>query len=105
MGIPGLTAGTSELIPLAPTGIYVEVVRIPTLRSEFQIPYARNYPAGTSELIPLAPTGIYVEVIRNVDIVSLARNYPARTPELFPLGAKLVLRKNSTLRRNISAGV
>ena len=50
-------------------------------------------------------TRIYVEVIRNVTIVTLAQNYPARTLELFPLGAKLVLRTDSTLRRNFSAGV
>ena len=80
-------------------------LRIPTLRSEFQIPWAQNYLAGTLELIPLAPTGIYVEVVHNVDIVSLSRNYPARTLELFPLGAKLVIRTNSTLGRNFSAGV
>ena len=65
----------------------------------------QNYPAGASELIPLVPTGIYVEVVCNVVIVALARNYPARTSELSPLGAKLVLRTNSTLRRNFSAGV
>ena len=46
-----------------------------------------------------------VEVIRNVTIVMLARNYPARSLELFPLVAKLVLRTDSTLRRNFSAGV
>ena len=65
----------------------------------------QNYPAGTSELIPLVPTDIYAEVVRNVDLFMLAQNYPARTLELFPLGAKLVLRTNSTLRRNFSAGV
>ena len=72
---------------------------------EFQILSARNYPAGISELIPLAPTRIYVEIVRNLDIVSLAQNYPAGTSELFPLGANSALRKNSTLRRNSSAGV
>ena len=72
---------------------------------EFQIPPAQNYPAGTSELITLAPTRIYLEIVRNVGIVSLARNYPAGNSELFPLGANSALRKNSTLRRNSSAGV
>ena len=72
---------------------------------EFQTPPAKNYPAGTPELIPLAPNRIYVELVRNVDIVSLARNCPARTSELFPLDAKFVLRTNSTLGRNFSAGV
>ena len=33
-------------------------------------------------------------------IVTLAQNYSARTSELFPFGAKLVLRMDSTLRRN-----
>ena len=46
-----------------------------------------------------------VEVILNVTIVTLAQNYSARTLELFAFGAKLVLRKDSTPRRNFSAGV
>ena len=56
-------------------------------------------------IIPLAPTGIYLEDIHNVTIVTMAQNYSARTSELFPLGAKLVLRSDSTLRGNFSAGV
>ena len=38
-------AGTSELISLAPTQIYVEI-----LHNVDIISFARNYPAGTSEL-------------------------------------------------------
>ena len=72
---------------------------------EFQIYQVRNYPAVTSELIPLAPTRIYVEIVRNVDIFLLAQNYPAGTSELSPLGANSALHRNSTLRRNFSAGV
>ena len=41
-------AVTSELIPLAPTRIYVEIVHNVDIVS-----LARNYPAGTSELFPL----------------------------------------------------
>ena len=41
-------AGTSELIPLAPTKIYVEIVRNVDIVS-----LAQNYPAGTSEISPL----------------------------------------------------
>ena len=97
--------GSEEKVSRVKGKLVSSCLSIPTSLSELQIPLAQNYPAGTSELIHLAPTGIYVEVVRNVDIVSLARNYPARTSELFPLGAKLVLRTNSTLRRNFSAGV
>ena len=41
-------AGTSELIHLAPTRIYVEIVRNVDI-----VLLAQNYPAGTSELFPL----------------------------------------------------
>ena len=41
-------AGTSELIPLAPTWIYVEIVHNVKI-----VLFARNYPAGTLELFPL----------------------------------------------------
>ena len=40
--------GTSELIPLAPTWIYVEIVHIVEIFS-----LAQKYPAGTSEIFPL----------------------------------------------------
>ena len=53
----------------------------------------------------MAPPATYVVVILNVTIVTLARNDSARTSELFPFGAKFVLRTDSTLRRNFSAGV
>ena len=79
-------AGTSELILLAPTRIYVEIVLNVDIVS-----LVGNYPAGTSELFPLSanldlrrkftlrrnfPAGvqlrIYVEVVRYVEIVPLA---------------------------------
>ena len=41
-------AGTLELIPLAPTRIYVEIVCNVNI-----VLLARNYPAGTLELFPL----------------------------------------------------
>ena len=41
-------AGTSELIPLAPTRIYVEIVRNMDI-----VALARNHPVGTLELFPL----------------------------------------------------
>ena len=41
-------AAASELIPFAPTRIYVEVIRNVTI-----VTLARNYPAHTSELFPL----------------------------------------------------
>ena len=59
-------AGTSELIPLAPTRIYVEIVRNVEIVS-----LAQNYPAGTSELFPLST---------NSDLgrsVTQRRNFPA----------------------------
>ena len=42
-------AGTFELIPLAPTWIYVKIVCNLDIVS-----LAQNYPAGTSELFPLS---------------------------------------------------
>ena len=59
-------ASTSELIPLAPTRIYVEILHIMDIVS-----LAQNYPAGTSELFPLG-TNSYLR--RNF---TLRRNFPA----------------------------
>ena len=61
-------AGISELILLAPTWVYVEIVRNVEI-----VLLVQNYPTCTSELIPLAPTWIYVEIVHNMDIVFLAQ--------------------------------
>ena len=60
--------GTSELIPLAPTRIYVEIVHYVEI-----VPLAQNYPASTSELFLLDA---------NLDLhgnCTLRRNFPAGT--------------------------
>ena len=59
-------AGTWELIPLAPTRIYVE-----NLHNVDIISLARNHPAGTSELFPL---GANLDLRRKL---TLSRNLPA----------------------------
>ena len=81
-------AGTSELIPLAPTRIYVEIVRNLDI-----ISLSQNYPAGISELFSLS-------VNSNLHINStLSRNFSAGVSvqicvefvsyvEIFPGGAK-----------------
>ena len=79
-------AGTSELFPLAPTRIYVEIVHYVDI-----VLLERNYPTGNSELSPLGansdlrrnctlckdfPAGvkfqIYVEIVQYIEIVPLA---------------------------------
>ena len=60
------TAGISELIPLAPTRIYVEIVHNLGIVS-----LAQNFSAGTSELFPL---GANSDLNRNF---TLRRNFPA----------------------------
>ena len=57
--------GTSELITLAPTRIYVEIVHNLGIVS-----MAQNYPAGTSELFPL---GANLDLRRNF---TLRINFP-----------------------------
>ena len=59
-------SGTSEIIPLAPTRIYVEIVHNVDI-----VLLARNYPAGTSELYPL---GANLDLRR---IFTLRINFPA----------------------------
>ena len=62
--------GTSELIPLEPTRIYVEIVRNVDI-----VLLARKYPAGTSELFPLGSNS------------DLGRNFTPRN--FFPLACKV----------------
>ena len=59
-------AVTSELIPLAPTRIYVEIVHNVDI-----VLLAQNYPAGTSELFSL---GANSDLRRSF---TLRRNFPA----------------------------
>ena len=59
-------AGTLELIPLAPTRIYVEI-----LHNLDIVSLAQKYPAGTSELFPL---GTNSDQRRKF---TLRRNFPA----------------------------
>ena len=59
-------AGTSELIPLVPTRIYVEI-----LHNVDIVSLAQNYPAGTLELFPL---GTNSDLRRNF---TLRRKFPA----------------------------
>ena len=111
-------AGTSELIALAPTRIYIEIVHNVEI-----VLLAWNYPADTSELFPLGansdlhrnftlhrifPAGmkfrIYVEIVHYVEIVSLARNSPAGASEWFPFCANSDLHRNCTLHINCPSG-
>ena len=59
-------AGTSELITVALTCIYVEIVHYVEI-----VPLARKYPADTSELFPI---GANSDPRRNC---ALRRNFPA----------------------------
>ena len=63
-------AGTSELIPLAPTQIYVEIVQNLEIFS-----LARNYPAVFRNYFLSAPSRIYAEVLHYVEISPLASNF------------------------------
>ena len=82
-------AGTSELITLATTWIYVEIVYDVDI-----VLLVQNYPAGTSELFTLGansdihrnftlrrnfPAGLYFWIY--VEIVPMAQNYPAGSSE------------------------
>ena len=111
-------AGTSELIPLAQTRIYVEI-----LHYVDSVLLAQNYPAGTSELSPLGANSdlrinftlrrnfraglkfwIYVEIVYYVEIFPLAQNSPVGASEWFPFFADLDLHRNFTLRKSCPSG-
>ena len=85
----------SELIPLAPTRINIEIVHYVDI-----VLLAKKYPAGTSELFPFNANldirrnhtlrrnftagvkfRIYVEIVHYVEIVLLARNSPVGASE------------------------
>ena len=83
---PNYPAGTSELIPLAPTRIYVEIVHNVDIVS-----LALNYPADTSELFPLgANSDLHINCTLHINCLAVTSEFISFWRQLrSPLGMKI----------------